>query len=264
MLFTACKNEQESQQVLRGITYDQMHQAVLENKINVPANIPYYGIDGSLVTDNFGNANLTNPIATTWFVDSENSIVKVQILSSEDSMEQLRSKPLIDDLKTMDCGNLKSILGRFNHRMNMLNGDENLNKLLEQQNTEALEFLLKKCGFPNLQNAGEDGMQTVWSLLQNVPVETRSVYFPRVIEASKNGDLERQDVALMQDKMLMDYGKPQLYGSQVLRDDSGNFTLYNLDKPAQVDARREIMGMTPLKEYLNHFNIEFNVLQTTN
>jgi hypothetical protein len=261
MLSTACKNEPEEQEELRGFTYDQMQQGVLENKIIVPANIPYYSIDGSLVTDNIGNANLTNPIATTWFINEKDAIVKVQILDSKRAAEQLRANPFVKELNSLDCSSLKSTLDRLGHRASIENIDGTLNTLLEEQNIDALTFILKTCGFPTIQTAGEDGVQIAWNVLQNVPVEIRSLYFPQVIEASKKGDLERQDVALMQDKMLMDYGKPQLYGSQVLRDDSGNFTLYNLEKPMEVDARRAIMGMTPLADYLVHFKIDFDVIQ---
>jgi hypothetical protein len=263
MLFTACKNEQESQQELRGITYDQMQQGVLENKIKVPKDIVYYSIDGVIKTlvANGENA-IFNPTATTWFVNKQDSIVEVHLLSAVESVKQLENNKLVNELSTATCDSQKAFFKRLEMRSLQVNANEDLNEILASQNMEALMFVLKTCGFPNLQNAGEDGMQTVWSILQNAPVETRGLYFPQVIEASKNGDLERQDVALMQDKMLMDYGKPQLYGSQVLRDDSGNFTLYNLDKPAQVDARRAIMGMTPLKEYLDYFKVDFDVPQT--
>jgi hypothetical protein len=40
-------------------------------------------------------------------------------------------------------------------------------------------------------------------------------YFPQIEEAVKNGDLSKQQYALMKDRILMDEGKPQIYGSQI-------------------------------------------------
>lgn len=65
----------------------------------------------------------------------------------------------------------------------------------------------------------------------------------------------------MQDRMLMDAGKPQLYGSQVTVNESGEYMLYDLRDPETVDQRRAVMNLMPLKEYLNFFEIEFNVPQ---
>lgn len=258
-LFTSsCK---EPQPELRELTRDQMQQMIIDRQITMPRKLPYYSEDGSLVSENLGSAELANPISTTWFINDKNELVHVQILDISQGLAQLQKKPLVADLNTVDCTNLKSVLNRLFDRMLMENEDSGLTELLQKQNTEALEHILKTCGFPTSQTAGEDGMQTVWSLLQDASKETRTTYFPAVIEASKNGDLERQDVALMQDKLLMDYGKPQLYGSQVLRNDNGIFELYKLENPSGVDARRAIMGMTPLAEYLTHFKIDFNVNQ---
>lgn len=260
---TACKTAPETTQELQSITYDQMQQQVLKNTLKVPSDLPYYSIDGSVVAPAMLNANLINPIATTWFVNDDNTLVKVHILDVAAALTQLREKTLLRDLTIINCTDIKIVMARLEHRKTIENEAESLNEFLKKQNIEALEYILKTCGFPTIQTASEAGMQTTWNLLQDTSKETRSLYFPQVIEASKNGSLTREDVALMQDKMLMDYDKPQLYGTQLVINNNGIFELYELDKPAQVDARREIMGMPPLSNYLQHFKIAFNVAQKT-
>ena len=39
-------------------------------------------------------------------------------------------------------------------------------------------------------------------------------YFPLIVKANENGDLEKQHVAMMEDRMLMYQGKEQMYGTQ--------------------------------------------------
>lgn len=53
--------------------------------------------------------------------------------------------------------------------------------------------------------------------------------------------------------MLMDEGKPQIYGSQIK-----NGKLYKLENPKTVNERRKEMGMEPIEDYLKYFNIQFN------
>ncbi|MBL0191035.1 MAG: hypothetical protein IPQ18_06780 [Saprospiraceae bacterium] len=56
----------------------------------------------------------------------------------------------------------------------------------------------------------------------------------------------------MKDRILMDEGKPQLYGSQIQ-----NGKLYELEAPSGVNERRKSMDMEPLEDYLNKFGIEY-------
>jgi len=58
---------------------------------------------------------------------------------------------------------------------------------------------------------------------------------------------------LMKDRMLMDEGKPQIYGSQIK-----NGKLYKLENPETVNERRKEMGLEPIEDYLKYFNIQFN------
>ncbi len=61
--------------------------------------------------------------------------------------------------------------------------------------------------------------------------------------------------------MLMDYGKPQLYGSQILMNPDRTYELNELKNPSTVDSRRAMMGMGPLSEYVGHWGLEFNAEQ---
>lgn len=54
----------------------------------------------------------------------------------------------------------------------------------------------------------------------------------------------------MTDRLLMHFGYPQVYGSQIL-----NGELYTIENPDSVDIRRASVGLGPLEEYLKNFDL---------
>ncbi|CAI8342596.1 MAG: Uncharacterised protein [Polaribacter sp. SA4-10] len=102
---------------------------------------------------------------------------------------------------------------------------------------------------PTLNEVTQKHMNAIWLGLQHTAKEHRKRYFPQIEEAVKNGDLSKQQYALMKDRILMDEGKPQIYGSQIK-----NGKLYTLENPETVNERRKKMGMKTIENYLNHFD----------
>jgi hypothetical protein len=80
-----------------------------------------------------------------------------------------------------------------------------------------------------------------------------SVALALIEKAVKNGDLSKEQYALMKDRILMDEGKPQLFGSQIK-----NGKLYDLAEPETVNQRRQEMGLEPIEDYLKGFDITFD------
>jgi len=65
----------------------------------------------------------------------------------------------------------------------------------------------------------------------------------------------------MTDRILMNKGEPQIYGSQIVSKNGGTRVVYDLRDPEYVDYRRAQMGMGPLQEYAQRFGVEFTVPQ---
>jgi hypothetical protein len=122
----------------------------------------------------------------------------------------------------------------------------------DHRNQELAISILEKCGMPSLKEVSRNQLDAIWLALQHTDKKYRKKYFPLIEKAVKNGDLSKQQYALMKDRILMDDGKPQLYGSQI-----ENGKLYELEAPDSVNERRKEMEMEPLEEYLKNFNIEY-------
>ncbi len=122
----------------------------------------------------------------------------------------------------------------------------------DHRNQELVISIIEKCGMPTLKEVTQKHMNAIWLALQHTDKKIRKKYFPQIKKAVENGDLSKQQYALMIDRILMDEGKPQIYGSQIK-----NGKLYKLENPEMVNERRKKMGMKPIEDYLKYFNIKF-------
>lgn len=62
----------------------------------------------------------------------------------------------------------------------------------------------------------------------------------------------------MEDRILMRKGKNQIYGTQlVYNNSSGQWELYPLENMDEVDEKRLEAGLIPLGEYLKYFGIDY-------
>lgn len=160
------------------------------------------------------------------------------------------------DIIEVDCNKKDSILNM------VYDSDQKIrkeNKLIEyakedHRNQELVISIIEKCGMPTLAEVGQKQMDAIWLGLQHTDKKIRKKYFPKVEKAVQNGDLNKQQYALMKDRILMDEGKPQLYGSQIK-----NGKLYTLDSPTTVNERRKEMGLQPIEDYLKSFGIKYKI-----
>ncbi|MFD2552706.1 DUF6624 domain-containing protein [Bizionia sediminis] len=165
----------------------------------------------------------------------------------------------------IDCKKKAEILDEIyslDQDMRKSDNHDDYNPEIDRQNLVKVVSLIENCGMPTTKEITSKQMSAIWLVFQHADNENRKKYFPLLKKASKNGDLKKSHIALMQDRILMMDGKPQIYGSQITQNNETNkWELYKLDNPEFVDKRRAEVGLEPLKEYVQNWNIEFNVKQ---
>jgi hypothetical protein len=257
ILLMSCKKEEN----LTSINYEEMTDLVMANDFIMPDDVQYYDLQGNLLTKG-GKEALSNDLPyANWFINDQNVLIKVEFQDPETARMALIKNPVFKDINKVDCNNLNRILERIYDRDQDNRGVNLIDEGLDLSNLDAVEQILGKCGMPNITTAGEKGMSAIWLVIQHASAEKRAQYFPQLLEAAKKGDLEPQDIALMQDRMLMDAGNAQLYGSQIIMNEDGSYDLYKLKDPSTVDARRAAMGMGPLSEYVSYWGLTFDIEQ---
>jgi hypothetical protein len=117
-------------------------------------------------------------------------------------------------------------------------------------NTTRLKEIIRQHGYPNRSLVGTKGVEAAFLLVQHSPdLSFQKEYLPVLASQAGAGEVSKQDVALLTDRILVSEDKPQRYGTQ-LREVDGNYELYPIEDEANVDKRRAEMELPDLKEYV--------------
>ena len=112
------------------------------------------------------------------------------------------------------------------------------------------EAIIQQYGYPGKSLAGESRQDAIWLVIQHAPLEKQEKYFPLIDAAAQKGEMRKSSWALLVDRIQMRKNRPQIYGSQVVRDETkGAWKFHEIENEAQVNLRRAEVGLGPLEEY---------------
>jgi hypothetical protein len=125
-----------------------------------------------------------------------------------------------------------------------------------------VKAILDKYGWLGADIVGKQGNTTLFLVIQHSDQATQEKYLPMMREAVKNGKAHGYDLALLEDRVALGQGKKQIYGSQIGRDpETQVYYISPLEDPDNVDKRRAEVGLGPLSEYVNHWQIKWDIEQ---
>ncbi len=128
------------------------------------------------------------------------------------------------------------------------------------ENEDLVIKLLEECSLPSKREVGEAGMKGLFFTIHESSPRFRALYYDIVKQCVDNGDLKKKNLAILEDRMMRDYSKKQLYGSQLKKDrDTEVWTLYPVRDPENLDKRRKKMGLEPIEDYLKSLEIEYDL-----
>lgn len=121
---------------------------------------------------------------------------------------------------------------------------------VDARNTTRMKAIVADHGWPTVAMVGPDGVKAAFLLVQHADGDPafQAACLPHVEAAAARGELEKQHVALLTDRVLLARGEPQRYGTQFESQD-GDWVPQPIADPANVDARRAQMELMPLAEY---------------
>jgi hypothetical protein len=116
--------------------------------------------------------------------------------------------------------------------------------------------ILDKEGWPA--NLSEKANQAIWIVIDHSDADNQKKYLPLVKQKSEEGVLNKVDYAILNDRVLMKDGKPQIYGTQIKlsavyigEDLTTQFFLWPVENPEALDSLRKTIGLPPIKDYLH-------------
>jgi hypothetical protein len=115
-----------------------------------------------------------------------------------------------------------------------------------------LKHILAEHGWPVPSVVGDDGAEAAWLIVQHAigdPPFQRQC-FRLLRSAAQTGEVPLWQAAMLEDRIRMFEGKPQIYGTQLETDSEGKVRPYMLEDPERVEERRIKVGLEPLSERL--------------
>jgi hypothetical protein len=129
---------------------------------------------------------------------------------------------------------------------------------LDKRNVKRLVQIIDKYGWPGRSMVGREGSITAFLIIQHADLEYQKKYFPMLKEAIGKGEADRDDAALLEDRILMREGKKQIYGTQLrFNEATKKLELWPIEDEESVDVRRASVGLEPIAEYLKRFGLEY-------
>ena len=144
--------------------------------------------------------------------------------------------------------------------MSSLTADEIVNYSTEMERVDSLNqatvfSILDKEGWPS--HLSDKANRAIWIVIDHSDLAYRSKYLGLVKGKADEGVLDKTDYAILNDRVLMEKGKPQIYGTQIkmvatVVDDeiAMQLCLWPVENPAALDSLRSIVGLSPIEEYL--------------
>ena len=120
--------------------------------------------------------------------------------------------------------------------------------------------ILDRYGWVGKEKVGGQANQTLFLVIQHSDLKTQQKYLPMMREAVKKGNADASALALLEDRVALGEGRKQIFGSQIGRNLKTNKYYVNpLEDPDNVDKRRAGVGLEPLANYVQRWDIVWNV-----
>jgi TonB family protein len=129
---------------------------------------------------------------------------------------------------------------------------DRLDRMLSRQ----VDSLIARYGYPGKSLVGEYQKKVAFFVIQHNPDDK---YLPLLKAAADKGELPWSTLALFIDRTNQGRRQPQVYGSQFGGLVDGHYTIWPIEDEPNVNARRAKVGLGPLEEYMQLYNLTYQV-----
>lgn len=200
---------------------------------------------------NSQNNNMLQQICTKEFLAKMKPCNEVlaETVSNEDLQNEI-IKMYVDD-QAVRYNLMQNIISKYNIDSTQITKDNAV--VVDERNRNRLKEIFEKDGFPNRKLIGKDAMQGIFLIIQHGDGDTawQKSQLVNIETAVKNGDLDGEKYAYLYDRIKVNSGEKQLYGTQLEHVDPSNKTtrLFETENIENLDKRRMEMGMMPIAMY---------------
>lgn len=120
-----------------------------------------------------------------------------------------------------------------------------------------VKSIIKRYGWIDAKTFGDKANAALFLVIQHAPLEERLHFLPIMKAAAEKGTILKKDLALLEDRNLLDQGKKQIYGTQLGFDNNTKrYYAFPIENEKKVDERRAEIGLSSMASYLSQWNIK--------
>lgn len=122
---------------------------------------------------------------------------------------------------------------------------------LDAKNTARMKEIVLEIGWPTTSKVGKEVSHNAWLLIQHSDHDIE--FQKQCLELMKNApstEVEKRDIAFLEDRIRVNQGKKQLYGTQFIQKDDKHIPK-PIEDEENIDVRRAEMGMGTLSERID-------------
>lgn len=126
-------------------------------------------------------------------------------------------------------------------------------------NRQRVFAILDSAGWLSIEEVGAKAHQALFLVVQHSDADppAQAHYLEMLREAVAAGRARTTELAYLEDRVAVNNGRPQIYGTQVGYKNGRNF-FEEIQDEANVNERRKQMGLEPLEIYAEQFGIEWS------
>lgn len=119
--------------------------------------------------------------------------------------------------------------------------------------------IIDSAGWLGPEEVGGKASQTLFLVIQHADAkpEVQAEYLEVMRQAVTEGKARASEMAMLEDRVAVNHGRPQIYGSQVDWND-GKPSFKPIEDEAHVNERRKAVGLEPLEDYAERFGFHWS------
>lgn len=124
-------------------------------------------------------------------------------------------------------------------------------EVVRGRNTERLKEIINEYGWPGFSLVEKDGSRAAWLLAQHSDqdLEFQKQALELLKKAVEKGEASKRNLAYLTDRVRVNSGKPQLFGTQFKKNKDGKWGPRPIKNPENLEKRRKEFGLEPFSEY---------------
>jgi hypothetical protein len=120
------------------------------------------------------------------------------------------------------------------------------------RHADRLAAMMAEVGWPAEDTVGAEAARAAWLVAQHADhqIDIQRRAFALMSAAVNEGRASRYQLAFLEDRLLVNSGQPQVYGTQIATLRDGEPVPWPCEDTTRLDERRVEVGMAPFAEYV--------------